>query len=267
MPLTDDGVAALENRRRRRFSTIRSGSGPAVVALLSLLGLLLAAPAGAQDGPTIDLVRVVSWPSHDADSDGVYDTYARGDRILVDVEFSEPIKVTSDVLHLRLDLGPDDANPGNSRVVVSDYSDVNGMLLRFEHTVRPGDEDTDGVWVQTGDDGDVLFSGTVVGAETGAAADLTLSGLPGSGDAKHKVDGSVTSVAGPRPVSGSVDGATLTVTFDRALDGSGEHGRSPALSRRAGHRRVRRLPRRRRTSLRGFRERRDGDAESGRTGR
>ena len=223
------GIPAWSNRRRRRCSSIRRGGVPAVVAALAALlaalaGLLFAAPAGAQDGPTIELVRIVSAPSHDANGDGAYDTYIRGDRILVDVEFSEPVRVAGGALRLRLDLGPDDADPGNSRIVLSDYRDVNGMLLRFEHRVRPGNADPDGVWVQTGANGKVLFLGTVVSAETGAAADLTLGGLPTSGDARHRVDGSVTGVAGPRPLRGTANGATVTVTFDKALDGSVNRG-------------------------------------------
>ena len=39
-------------------------------------------------GPQIDRVRIVSHPTYDADGDGAPDTYIRGDKILVDVEFN-----------------------------------------------------------------------------------------------------------------------------------------------------------------------------------
>ena len=101
--------------------------------------------------PVIDLVRIVSWPTRDADGDGTDDTYIRGDQILVDVEFSEPVEVTGggDV-RLRLDIGDDDTDPTNSRKMIGSPKVLhNGRTLRFAYAVQAADTDTtDGVWVQ-----------------------------------------------------------------------------------------------------------------------
>ena len=173
----------------------------------------------------IDMVRIVSTPSHDADGDGTYDTYILGETILIDVEFSDPVEVNGDGnARLWLDLGSDDTDLTNSRIVLSDYSVLHGgMTVRFSHTVEAGDSDSDGVWVQTTATNGVITepgTGRVVGAELGLPAVLTKTGLPTSGDANHKVDGKRTNVAGPRPSTATVNGETLTVTFDKALDTS-----------------------------------------------
>ena len=44
------------------------------------------------DPPAIEQVRIVSAPTFDADTDGRNDTFVRGDKILVDVEYSEPVR-------------------------------------------------------------------------------------------------------------------------------------------------------------------------------
>ena len=188
------------------------------------------------DRPKISRVRIVSSPTLDSDGDGTNDTYVRGDRILIDVEFDgQPIAVGGEKkVRLRLDVGPDDGDPSNSRQVLP--FDVDNLrradeVLRFVHTVgvgsrcgeaaRTGDCDPDGVWVQTAPTGQVLFlegSTTLTHADTGVAADLTFAGLPATGDPLHKVDGGKTGAdVGPRPTSAVVDGDTLTVTFSRNL--------------------------------------------------
>ena len=194
---------------------------------------------GNETTPVIELVRVVSSPTLDTDADLLNDTYVRDDTILVDVEFSGPVEITGDRdVRLRLDVGEDDSDLGNSRRVLTEYSLVNGdRTLRYAYTVKDGngeactsatttaDCDTDGVWVQTAPAGDtVLFApndATVVSAATGAVVERTLAGLeqgPGAGDARARVDGTKTAAdTGPRPLSAVVDGATLRVTFDRNL--------------------------------------------------
>ena len=183
-------------------------------------------------GPQITQVRIVSHPTYDsAGKDGVPDTYVRNDEILVDVEFNEPVAVSGDnKVRLRLDLGTDDADPGNSRRVTTDadYSVLyGGRTLRFAYKVVASDNDTDGVWVQTGTLSGVahtvLFTPgtTIAHAVTGAAADLTADWLPTTGNPRAKVDGSKTSAdIGPKPTGATVNGATLTVTFDENLDTS-----------------------------------------------
>ncbi len=178
------------------------------------------------DRPVILFVRIVSRPTQDADGDGTDDTYVMNDTILVDVRFSEPVEVTGggDV-RLRLDIGDDDTNLGNSREVIGPPGVMhNGRTLRFMHSVKSTDADTDGVWVQTGGSNRVVFEPhagqKVVSAVTGAAADLAMAGLPTAGDSLHRVDGSKTSVAGPTVSQAAVNGDTLTVTFDKTLDTS-----------------------------------------------
>ncbi len=188
--------------------------------------------------PTIDLVRIVSAPTDDANDDGQRDTYVRGDKILIDVEFSAPVEVTIPTggsVRLRLDLGTDDNDLTNSRKTVhlDAASGVlhGGMTLRFAYTVATGsncgtatatgDCDTDGVWVQTTSSNQVLIlhgGATITSAETGAEATLTKSGLPTAGEADAKVDGGTTAAdTGPRPSSATVNGKTLTVTYNRTL--------------------------------------------------
>ena len=159
-------------------------------------------------GPQIDRVRIVSKPTYDSDGDGTADTYVRDDEILIDVEFDEPVAVGGDGnVRLRLDVGTDDTNQGNSRKTVSTYSVLhNGQTLRFVYTVaghdtNPNlrDRDADGVWVQTNAAGTAVFlpananpaiSPTLTHAVTGEDADLTAGWLPTTGDPLHKVDGS-----------------------------------------------------------------------------
>ena len=143
-----------------------------------------------------------STPTFDADGDNTADTYIRGDRIVVDVRFSEAVTVSggNNSVRLRLDLGADDTNLANSRKVLKLKSVVGGDTLRFEHRVGRRNSDPDGVWVQTASATNARMVFTVGGAAvtstaTGAAAVLTKSGLPTTGAANHKVDGSRTQAA------------------------------------------------------------------------
>ena len=177
--------------------------------------------------PTIDLVRIVSAPTYDADSDGVRDTFVRGDKILVDVEYSEPVSVTG-TPRLRLQLG-DDATPANNRKQVNFESELHGgRTLRFAYTVAASDADATGVWIETaGTNKTVVFlpsGATIKSATNDVAAELTRTGLPTAGEGTTsltKVDGSKTaSDRGPLPTGATVNGATLEVTYDKALDTS-----------------------------------------------
>ena len=172
----------------------------APLAFLAGLGLVAPAPAAADTtAPTIASVTISSTPSFDADGDNTADTYIRGDRIVVDVRFSEAVTVSGDnnSVRLRLDLGADDTNRANSRRVLKLKSVVGGDTLRFEHRVARRDSDPDGVWVQTASATNARTVFTVGSAEvtstaTGTTAVLTTNGLPTSGAATHKVDGSRT---------------------------------------------------------------------------
>ena len=182
--------------------------------------------------PHVDMVRVVSAPTHDANGDGKNDTYGAGDKIVIDVEYSEPVKVNVPVgsgngVRLRLDLGPDDDTLSNSRKT-ADLTGVHhgGKTLRFEYTVVAADLDPDGVWVQTHETtGQMLFvrgTATIKGLATGTAADLNASGLvtggtlDGDGLPLTYVNGRV-SAAGPTPVSGTVNSTSVALRFNEAL--------------------------------------------------
>ena len=182
----------------------------AALLALSLGGLaIVAPPALGQDttAPTISSVTISSTPSFDADGDNTADTYIRGDRIVVDVLFSEAVTVSggNNGVRLRLDLGADDTNLANSRRVLKLKSVVGGNTLRFEHRVQRRDSDPDGVWVQTLTATNartvLTVGGAVTSTATGGAAVLTTSGLPTSGAANHKVDGNRTEAVANRPPS------------------------------------------------------------------
>ena len=178
--------------------------------------------------PTISSVTISSTPGYDADNDGTADTYVSGDTINVDVTFSEAVTVTGGNanVRMRLDLGADDTNRGNSRRTMSLASQRNSnTTLRFGYTVVATDEDTDGIWVQTATAANtqVVFlagSATIASTANGTAANLTKSGLDTSGDDDHKVDGSRSAdTTAPGFQSATVDGTSLVVTFDETLQG------------------------------------------------
>ena len=187
------------------------------------------ATASSSSGAPIGEVRIVSRPTHDADSNGTFDTYIQGDEILVDVEYSEPVEIVGghENVRLRLDLGADDTTLANSRKVMKLKEVLNGgRTLRFAYTVVVGDTDTDGIWVQTvnlSSNFTMMFwanDAKVRSVATGVDVNRRKEGLPTAGDAGHKVDGSRTTVAGPVPdpdVPATINGKELTVTFDKAL--------------------------------------------------
>ena len=194
--------------------------------------------------PTIDLVRVVSRPTHDSDGDGTNDTYVAGDEILIDVEFrsGEAVKVdTQDDnanVALRVDVGGATKKFALDRVL-DDYE-----TLRFAYTVEAGngaacsdaattaDCDADGIEPAPGTVSSVantlveLSNGaTVMGMDSLLAADLRhTGGFFQNGVAFLKVDGGMSaadSTAGPRATAAEIpadsDGTTLRVTFDKPL--------------------------------------------------
>ncbi|MDE0652235.1 MAG: fibronectin type III domain-containing protein [bacterium] len=167
--------------------------------------------------PEIERVRIVSSPTHDSGG-GRFDTYARGDTILVDVELNAPVTVTganSDV-NLKLAVG------ANTRSAPLDQVLYGDQTLRFAYEVVAGDTDTDQLGLHEEASKNIVFlsgtpAATIVGTDNGVAADLRFSGGFFSGATRSKVDGTVTSVAGPVPESATMNGRTLTVTFNKAL--------------------------------------------------
>ena len=182
--------------------------------------------------PFIELARVVSAPTHDANGDGRNDTYVRNDRIVVDVEFTEPLEVKNpgdggDNVRLRLRVGQDGhANEGRDIAKLVDVYH-GGKTMRFAYTVEGSDHDPDGIRLERTAGVNVfnLIGGaTLKGKVSGLDADVTktghftLGGTHGAdGQPRTLVNGRVGAAAGPVPIAAQVDGATLTVTFDEAL--------------------------------------------------
>ena len=185
--------------------------------------------------PFIDLVRVTSAPTHDANGDGRNDTYTKDDKIVFNVEFTEPVKVDGEGadgtnVRLRLDIGPNgggDAQRDANREVAF-LTDVfhGGKTLRFTYKVEGNSLDPDGVFVQTfGDDGKVVTlrpGATIKGLVSKLDADLTRTdfitgnAVGEDGIPMSYVNGWATA-AGPMPTSASVNGKTLTVTINEDL--------------------------------------------------
>ncbi len=163
-------------------------------------------------GASIRAVRFSSSP----DSGG---TYLLGEAIRAAVTWSMPVTVdakgaNSNVI-LRLDLGADDTNRHNSQRTMRYVSGSGTDTLTFAYTVKPGDFDPDGVWLQTESatsDNLVAFSNGATIRNGTVDASITRAGLPTTGDAGRKVD------AGPSLPRAAVQGTTLVLTYDRALD-------------------------------------------------
>ena len=206
--------------------------------------------------PTIKQVGLVSSPTHDANRDSVYDTFVRGDRIVIDATFAEAMRVdaggSNANVALRVDIGGTVKRFPLERVLNA------GQTLRFAYAVRrdtacrnppevqpPGtvcDLDTDGFALAPGTVGGVartlveLSGGArVASAASGVDADLRLpqgqplvaGAIPAPADAARlKVDGSKGSWnVGPRATGAQIpadsEGGTLTVSFDKALGAIG----------------------------------------------
>ena len=175
--------------------------------------------------PGINQVRVVSVPTHDADGDGINDTFIEGDEILVDVWFrsGEAVKVDHQGRQRQRRAARE---PGGSTKKFAFDRVVHGdETVRFAYTVEGGngeacnlatttaDCDTDGIEPGTGTVGIVanvlveLSNGaTVKGADAGVNADPRYTGGFSQGvAARLKVDGSIAaadSTAGPRATTG-----------------------------------------------------------------
>ena len=173
--------------------------------------------------PVIVSVAIVSTPTFDADDDGAPETYFSGEKIEVEVTFSEAVTAggANGTAWVRLDVGDDDGNLANSQkltfVAPGSASGSGTATLRFEYTVAAADTDADGVWVQTTSATDLTvviasgeFSVKSVAHPT-VDAELTKSGLPTSGDPNHKVHGNWPRVTGWLGVSSPETGDTYGV--------------------------------------------------------
>ena len=187
--------------------------------------------------PSIALVRVTSAPTLDANGDGRNDTYADGDKITIDVEFTEPVEFdpgtgtteTNTVQLPPLRVGrDDDTSAGTLKTAEFAGTFHGGKTLRFEYTVQSGDSDPDGVFVDSfsGTDADKMLvlkgTATLTGLVSGVAPNLkrttyvTGNAVDENGVPLSYVNGYLNS-AGPKATEAEVDGETLRVTYNEEL--------------------------------------------------
>ena len=144
--------------------------------------------------PEVSSLEITSNPGSDR-------TYAAEDTIEVTVTFSETVEVEG-TPRLRLRVG--------ARTRTAGYLRGTGTAaLVFGYEVAYGDEDSDGVSIQSGR---IALNGGTFRDEADNPAELVHEAV--STQAGHKVDG-----VRPAYVSAAVDGASMTLTYGEALDG------------------------------------------------
>ena len=140
------------------------------VALTAFAFAVPAVPVSAA-APTVDAVRFLSSPQSG-------DTYGVGERITVEVEWSEGVLVTGSP-RLALTVG------SNTRY--AEYA--GGANPRFRYTVGTADRDTNGLSVAAG--ALELNGGAIRSESTSENADIGLGSHAITDDSSHKVDGSI----------------------------------------------------------------------------
>ena len=140
------------------------------VALTAFAFAVPAAPVSAA-APTVDAVKFLSSPQSG-------DTYGVGERITVEVEWSESVLVTGSP-RLALTVG------SNTRY--AEYA--GGVNPRFRYTVGTADRDLNGLSVAAG--ALELNGGAIRSESTSENADIGLGSHAITDDSSHKVDGSI----------------------------------------------------------------------------
>ena len=126
----------------------------------------------------------------------VNSTWRRGEKIVVDVEFSPGVTVTG-TPQLGLGIG------SNTRQAAYESSGSTSTRLRFGYVVQSADEDTDGVSIAATALG--LNGGSIVhSGASGVNAALGLGTHAVTDDSDHKVDGSIAAYAISVSPSGSL---------------------------------------------------------------
>ena len=150
--------------------------------------------------------------------------YGEDSTIVVELDFSEPIVVTSGTPALKLNLGDEApfATPSADWDGQSHEPDVGLEMLRFEYTVDDGDEDNDGVGV-----GENSLSGNItdlVGNSPVLTADSTIAHSELGPQTSHKVETTnptVSSVEIDEPPDDDTfregDAIMVTVTFSEKV--------------------------------------------------
>ena len=160
--------------------------------------------------PRVASVAITSDPGAD-------DTYKRGEDILVEVRFSEPLRVT-DTPNLTLDLMVGERRRTARRTALRPATNPTSMT--FAYTVQDGDADADGVSIAA----DALRGGEITDVVGNTAI---LGGVALTDQAGHLVDGvvagaiaTITSDAGADQTYGIGDTIVVEVLLDRPLSGN-----------------------------------------------
>ena len=152
--------------------------------------------------PVVAALEVVSRPA-------VGDTYGYGERIALEVAFSEPVTVTG-TPRLRLTVG--------ARRRAMEFLPAEGSRLRFEYVVVGADRDEDGAGVAA--NALALDGGAIVDTLATAAelAHERLEDQPG-----HKVDGSPRAVGNLPPLRLVLGSPAVRVELSEAFVGAETH--------------------------------------------
>ncbi len=153
-------------------------------------------PRGIIDavGPTISSIAITS----DAGDDN---TYGPGDAIMIQVTFSELLTINGGIESGRI---PAVALTLGDNTRAATFRTVSGTTLGFSYTVRPDDEDTDGISIPANP---IILNGSTILDRANPdgrnnPADLTYAGLPAA--ASHKV-----SPSSPKGSSQQQDGISI----------------------------------------------------------
>ena len=127
------------------------------------------------------------------------DTYERGERIEVRIDFDKQVDLTG-TPQLTLTIGT------QTRLARYGSHNAEQTALIFGYRIRAGDRDANGISI--GADALRLNGGTIRGAGEGADANLSLGGFTITDDPSHKVDFRITSPRAPTGLTATADGPT-----------------------------------------------------------
>ncbi len=160
--------------------------------------------------PVVSSVAIVSKPRIDANNDGTKETYGAGQKIAVDVTWSEDVawdtSATGAGIRVQLGIG---SNTRPAELVTGGATSGTARTLRFAYTVVAADTDTDGVTVNANSQGEVvrLRGGATVKRAAGSIdAKLTHAGL--GAQSGHLVNGGSTAPTNSAPTFGGDDPGT-----------------------------------------------------------
>ncbi len=166
---------------------------------------------GYANPPAISSVAIVSKPRIDANNDGTKETYGAGQKIAVDVTWSEDVawdtSATGAGIRVQLGIG---SNTRPAELVTGGATSGTARTLRFAYTVVASDTDTDGVTVNANSQGEVVRlrgGATVKKADGSLNAKLTHAGL--GAQSGHLVNGGSTAPTNSAPTFGGEDPGTV----------------------------------------------------------